>query len=110
MVSSIRRLVPDNKETEAPLSATPQILEECQKALKQCKNYSFDDFCKLIERIGFVFKRQCGSHRIYSHPDYEDGPPNYDIINIQNYKGKAKPYQIKLLIEFVKNAKRKRHD
>ena len=110
MVSFTRRFVPANKDTEESLSSDPQILEECQKALEQCKNYSFYDFCNLIERTGFEFKRQCGSHRIYNHPDFENGPPNYDTLNIQNYKGKAKPYQIKMFIDFIKNAKRKKHD
>lgn len=107
MVSSSKCLAPASKDKEASLLADPLIFEECQKALKQCKNYSFDDFCNLIERVGFEFKRQSGSHRIYSHPEFENGPPNYDTLNIQNYKGKAKPYQIKMFVDFIKNAKRK---
>lgn len=27
------------------------------------------DFIRVIEKLGFVFKRQTGSHRIYKHSD-----------------------------------------
>ncbi len=27
------------------------------------------EMCKLVEKLGFVFDRQKGSHRVYKHPD-----------------------------------------
>ncbi|MBD1920176.1 type II toxin-antitoxin system HicA family toxin [Microcoleus sp. FACHB-831] len=50
----------------------------------------------LIEAFGFSLDRINGSHHIFKHPSVPG------LINIQNKKGKAIPYQIRqflLLIE-----------
>ena len=55
----------------------------------------FTDLVKLVEAAGFTFRRQAGSHRIYSRP----GCPN---INIQPAKaGKAKPYQVRQVLAII---------
>ncbi len=59
------------------------------------KNISFKEFQYLIEKYGFKLDRVSGSHHIYTYP----GIP--DIINIQNIKGEAKPYQIKQVLKII---------
>lgn len=58
-------------------------------------NVSFSDLCKLAEMVGFSFDRQSGSHRVYRHEKYPG------IMNFQDVKGKAKPYQVKQLLNFI---------
>ncbi len=47
------------------------------------------------EAFGFQLKSISGSHHIYTHP----GIP--DLLNLQNVRGKAKPYQIKQLLQRI---------
>lgn len=74
---------------------------KAQKIYKQIltgsKNISFNDFTKLLEAFGFVLDRVKGSHHIYLHKDVKE------IINIQNVKGKVKPYQVKQFLTLVEN-------
>jgi predicted RNA binding protein YcfA (HicA-like mRNA interferase family) len=65
------------------------------KILQNQKNIKFTDFIKLIEAFGFKLDRVNGSHHIFVHPDI------LDIINIQNVKGEAKPYQIKQFLKII---------
>ena len=51
-------------------------------------NVSFGDMVNLIEGFGFALNRTSGSHNIFIHPDIPE------LINLQNVKGQAKPYQI----------------
>jgi hypothetical protein len=61
-------------------------------------NVSFDDLCSLVERIGYVKRRQTGSHRIYRHPARPDLP----LINLQRSRsGKAKPYQVRQVLDII---------
>ena len=45
--------------------------------------------------FGFRIDRISGSHHILVHPDIPE------FVNLQNYKGKAKPYQIKQLLDLI---------
>jgi len=57
------------------------------------RDIRFSDLCKACEHF-FGEPRQSGSsHRIYKTP--WQGDPR---INIQNYKGKAKAYQVKQVL------------
>ncbi|MBX3390263.1 MAG: type II toxin-antitoxin system HicA family toxin [Phycisphaeraceae bacterium] len=59
-------------------------------------NVRFGDFVRLIEALGFELDRHDGgSHRIYVHPKV----PKH--LNLQDYGGQAKPYQIKKLLQLV---------
>jgi len=49
----------------------------------------------LIEAFGFRLARVSGGHHIFSHA----GIP--ELVNMQNRKGKAKPYQIRQFLELV---------
>ena len=59
------------------------------------KNTSFNDLSSLIEAFGFTLGRVNGSHHIYIHPNIPE------LVNIQNVKGEAKPYQIRQFLKLV---------
>lgn len=61
-------------------------------AAGELHNVAFIDLCRLAEALGFRLERTRGSHRIYGHP----GLPA--CLNLQDRKGKAKPYQIRQLL------------
>ena len=58
-------------------------------------NVRFNDACKLAEAFGFRLDRISGSHHIFVHR----GLP--ELVNLQDVKGKAKPYQIQQLLALV---------
>jgi len=57
------------------------------------KDVRFSDLCKVCEKYFGKSRNRAGSHRIYKTP--WQGDPR---INIQNYKGKAKAYQVKQVL------------
>jgi predicted RNA binding protein YcfA (HicA-like mRNA interferase family) len=58
-------------------------------------NVPFSDLEKLIRNFGFTLVRQSGSHHIFSHPDIPE------LINLQEVRGEAKPYQIRQFLRLV---------
>ena len=72
---------------------TPEKL--LQQILSGKKNIPFREFIKLAEAFGFVLDRVKGSHHIFKR----DGV--IEFLNVQNYKGEAKFYQIKQFLELV---------
>ena len=72
-------------------------INKLYKRLKQSQNnVSFTDICTLAEMAGLTFDRQNGtSHRIYRHEKHPK------IMNFQAVHGKAKPYQVNQLINFI---------
>jgi len=70
-----------------------------QKILKQIlsgsKNISFNDIVAVVEAFGFTLSRVNGSHHIFIHPNIPE------LVNLQNAKGKAKPYQIRQFLTIV---------
>lgn len=59
-------------------------------------NVRFDDLCKICEKFFGKPRQSGGSHLVFKMP--WKGDPR---INIQNKKGKAKPYQVKKVIEAI---------
>jgi predicted RNA binding protein YcfA (HicA-like mRNA interferase family) len=49
----------------------------------------------LAEAFGFHLSRVNGSHHIFVHPDIPE------LVNLQNVKGQAKPYQIRQFLKLV---------
>ena len=47
------------------------------------------------EAFGFKLDRVAGGHHIFTRPDIPE------LINLQNVKGKAKPYQVKQLLQII---------
>lgn len=57
----------------------------------------FDEIYKLAEAFGFRYKGGKGSHKMYS----KKGIP--EILNFQNVRGKAKPYQVKQFLKLIED-------
>ena len=67
-----------------------------QKMKQNPKNISFNNLCKVCD-FYFGNARQSGSsHRVYK--TLWQGNPR---VNIQNSKGKAKPYQVRQVLQAV---------
>jgi len=66
-----------------------------QLILNNSKNVRFSDAVSLAKIFGFELDRINGSHHIFKHPD------NPALLNLQNVKGKVKPYQLKQLIQLI---------
>ncbi|HFE63724.1 MAG TPA: type II toxin-antitoxin system HicA family toxin [Caldithrix sp.] len=66
-----------------------------RKLLSGSKNVRFSEATQVAEAFGFRLDRITGNHHIFIHPDIPD------LINLQNVKGKAKPYQVKQLLKIV---------
>lgn len=67
-----------------------------QKIRQSQKNVKFSDALKLAEMHGFVVDRIKGSHHILKHPDYDEA-----FLNLQDYNGEAKPYQVKQILKII---------
>jgi predicted RNA binding protein YcfA (HicA-like mRNA interferase family) len=59
------------------------------------KNVAFTDLRNLIEGFGFRLDRVTGSHHIFVHPNIPE------LVNLQEVKGEAKPYQIRQFLRLV---------
>jgi hypothetical protein len=66
-----------------------------QKVLSGTKNVRFSEAIALAEAFGFRLDRINGSHHIFIHAEIPE------LLNLQNDNGKAKPYQIKQLLQLV---------
>ena len=59
------------------------------------RNVAFADMVNLVEGFGFGLSCVNGSHHIFAHTDI------CELLNLQNVKGKAKPYQIRQFLRLV---------
>lgn len=66
-----------------------------KKVLTNKQNVSFNDFKNLVEGFGFSLDRVKGSYHIFINRGVKE------LINIQNVKGQAKPYQISQFLSLV---------
>lgn len=66
-----------------------------QKLLSDKRNIRFFEAVALAEAFGFQLDRINGSHHIFIHTDIPE------LMNLQNVKGNAKPYQIKQLLQLI---------
>jgi predicted RNA binding protein YcfA (HicA-like mRNA interferase family) len=58
-------------------------------------NVRFTDALRLAAEFGFEVSRMSGSHRIISHPEIRE------LLNLQEHHGKAKPYQLRQLVNLI---------
>ena len=65
------------------------------KALSSPANLRFSEACALAHAFGFRLSRVNGSHHIFVHDGVRE------LVNLQEVGGKAKPYQIKQLLDLV---------
>lgn len=70
-----------------------------QKLITSPNNIRFGEFRTLVEAFGFTLIRVSGSHHIFECPRIPE------LINIQNVRGQAKPYQIRQFLNLIE-----RHD
>lgn len=66
-----------------------------QRILAGSKNIRFPDMIYLVEGFGFRLSRTDGSHHILVHPEIPE------LVNLQEVKGQAKPYQIRQFLKLV---------
>ena len=67
-----------------------------QSALDAPAGLRFEELCQLAECYGFIRARQRGSHVIYKRPGY------IRAMNFQNVRGMAKTYQVKQLLDALR--------
>jgi len=60
-----------------------------------CQNVRFNDLVSLAEGFGFTLMRVEGSHHIFGHPGIGE------LVNLQEVRGEAKPYQIRQFLRLV---------
>jgi len=65
------------------------------KLLSGTKNIRFSEAVACAEAFGFQLERINGSHHIFVHRGISE------LLNLQNVKGTAKPYQIKQLLQLI---------
>jgi hypothetical protein len=58
-------------------------------------NVSFADMRRLVEAFGFELRRTSGSHHVFAHPNVRE------LLNLQEVRGQAKPYQIRQFLRLV---------
>ncbi len=73
--------------------AMAKIDDTLAQMKRNSKDVGFVDLCKVCENFFGKPRKSASSHRIYRTP--WQGDPR---INIQNYKGKAKAYQVKQVL------------
>ena len=66
-----------------------------QKILSGSRNIRFAEMSALVEAFGFHLSRIQGSHHIFSHPEVPE------LVNLQEVRGEAKPYQIRQFLKLV---------
>ncbi|MCH7914328.1 MAG: type II toxin-antitoxin system HicA family toxin [Deltaproteobacteria bacterium] len=68
------------------------------------RNIAFGDMIDLVEGFGFKLARVTGSHHIFSQPTIQE------LVNLQEVKGQAKPYQIRQFLRLVERYNLKLED
>ncbi len=59
------------------------------------RNVAFGDIINMVEGFGFRLVRTGGSHHIFAHPAIPE------LVNLQEVKGEAKPYQIRQFLRII---------
>ena len=66
-----------------------------KKTLSSPANLHFEEACTLARAFGFHLSRVKGSHHIFAHPAVRE------LLNLQEVGGRAKPYQVRQLLDLV---------
>lgn len=66
-----------------------------EKLKKNPADVRFEELCKAAESFGFKHKGSKGSHRTYVREGI------MELLNFQEVKGKAKPYQVRQFIKII---------
>ena len=73
---------------------TAEILEQARRSPV---NVRFGDLRRLVEAVGYVFRRQKGSHHVYTHR----ARPELPMVNLQSSGANAKPYQVRQVVRLI---------
>jgi hypothetical protein len=78
-------------------------MANCEKLLLKARNspnnLKYGEVCSLAECFGWVYVGGSGSHSVYMHPSLGNAPGA--MMNFQSRKGKAKPYQVRQLLDAI---------
>ena len=66
-----------------------------KKLLSGSKNIRFAEVAACAKAFGFALRGISGNHHIFVHPDISE------LLNLQNVNGKAKPYQVRQLLQLI---------
>ncbi|MBW1927367.1 MAG: type II toxin-antitoxin system HicA family toxin [Deltaproteobacteria bacterium] len=75
-----------------------------KKIMGGSKNIRFTDMVNLVRGFGFELSRTEGSHHIFFRTDIPE------LVNLQNVKGQAKPYQMRQFLRLVEKHNLKLED
>jgi len=75
-----------------------------QRIIDGSKNIRFSEMVNLVQGFGFALSRTDGSHHIFVRPDIPE------LVNLQNVKGQAKPYQMRQFLKLVEKYNLKLED
>jgi HicA-like toxin of HicAB toxin-antitoxin system len=50
---------------------------------------------RLVEALGYELRRTSGSHHVFVHPEVRE------LLNLQDVRGQAKPYQVRQFLRLV---------
>jgi len=70
----------------------------------QLRNVAFGDMINMVKGFGFRLERVSGSHHIFIHPAIPE------LVNLQEVRGEAKPYQIRQFLRLVERYNLKLED
>jgi predicted RNA binding protein YcfA (HicA-like mRNA interferase family) len=73
------------------------VVEILAQARRSPANVRFRDLCRLAEAIGYVLRRQKGSHHVFTHA----ARPELPIVNLQNDGATAKMYQVRQIVRLI---------
>jgi predicted RNA binding protein YcfA (HicA-like mRNA interferase family) len=81
------------------------VVDVLEQARRSPTNVRFTDLCRLVEAIGYLLRRQKGSHRIFANA----GRPDLPIVNLQSdgakakakAKAKTKTYQVRQVVRLI---------
>jgi hypothetical protein len=72
-------------------------VEVLEQARRSPANVRFGDLRRLVEAVGYVFRRQKGSHLVFTH----GARPTLPMVNLQSDGATAKPYQVSQVVRLI---------
>ncbi len=73
------------------------VAEILEQARRSPANVRFRDLRRLVEAIGYVSRRQKGSHHVFTHA----ARPGLPIVNLQSDGATAKVYQVRQVVRVI---------
>jgi hypothetical protein len=68
-----------------------------EQARRSPAGLRFRDLCRLVEAIGYLLRRQKGSHHVFTHATRAELP----MINLLADGATAKPYQVRQVVRLI---------